>query len=246
MGSVTSIAHRNADPARLALAEAQAKVRNAEAAIAAQRAAIDRAVEAIGQAEAKLEAATAAVADARQRDAEQAAKAIRTSSAIATPAGTRSARIAAQDAQDAVEIAKAALANLEADLVELENDVRWAKNSVAAAVNAIVAPVAERLLAKCRAAKLEYASDINALRAMMETLSEADKVAGFDDVVVSIRAKEQREAAWAGVKKNVDTYLTATLAADIEVERQAGIAAAAAYRQAIAALVQDAQAPLPE
>ena len=249
MSNITSIAQRQAkgaDPLRAALAAAIEAARKAEAAIGDQAAAIERAEQLVAASEAKVAAAGAAVADARRAHAEQVASALKNSGSVHIPAAMRTARAAETDASDELEAAKAALQKLQTGLEELVAAARWAKNGIFTAVNAVIAPAAEHLLKEARAAKLRAAAHVAALRELMTALTEQHKGADAFDTIDALEAQRQREEPFSGMHKQIQEFLTASLLADREKEAAAGLAAAAAWRSAIAALAQDASTVLPE
>jgi chromosome segregation ATPase len=145
------------DPQRAALAEAVEAAGDAEAALAEQQEAVERGREVVSNAQRSMDAANAAVGAARERDAQHAAKAIRTGAAAA-PGAARSARAAAQDAEDALDVARAALAQLESDLTELKAGADRARVAVEVCVNEVLAAEADHLIAELEKAKAELLS----------------------------------------------------------------------------------------
>jgi hypothetical protein len=232
-----AVADKNADPLRMALANAINEARKAEAAVVSQRAAIERAQAHLAKAELDLQTATAAVADAKNLDAADVAAAIHTAAAVGAPTAARKARAAEQEAADAVDVAKAALAKLETDLVNMEEASHWATNGAVAAVNAVLAPIASRLISEARDLKAKLHVNL-AVAQLILGANDASKL----PFIAEARAKQERDAPFVSLRQEIERL---GALGGIAIAGDALPAALAAWREAIAALKADAATALP-
>ena len=204
------------DDARAELRQKITDKRKCDAAVASQRAAIDRAKELLATSERRLETATAAVAAAHERDAQQAAKAIRASAAAAPGSTVHKARQAQAAQEDAVEIARGALARLESGLAEKENAAQWAANAIIVCANALLAPEAARLIEETRELRLRLAFNQSLLT---EIFRDRDGPK-FGEFLDERRAEDEREAPLKLMKEQADHFLFMAIGGTIEEQHK--------------------------
>jgi chromosome segregation ATPase len=190
----------------------------------------------LAEAAAEREAAVAAVVTAREADAAELAKKVRTRSDVAAPGATRKARQRAEAAEDSVEVSRAALAKLEAGLADAEAAAQRAELAVAGAVNRVLAaeaaiPLIERL------EKLKR--EIPSLQASLHHVRNRASIPhGAYREEVDVLAEPLREI----MPRLVATYEHGVSFHLQSIEQHP---AAAALAAACAALATDADAPLP-
>ncbi len=214
----------------------------AEAAVEAHRGAIGRARRVVEESETRLESARTGIDAARQRDAQAAAEAIKTVGTRATATkqteSLRSARYIQQDAEDAVDVGRGALASLEAELGGLETAVALAANVVATRRNCIIAPIARGLLEHARTARRTAAVTAVLLPMLLQSDAHGPN---FADVMMNLRAREQRRAPLTAIYAEVEQFFHGHGRDDDAAEARSALAA---LQQALARLETDPDAPL--
>jgi hypothetical protein len=234
--NVTSIAARRKDD-RGALAAAIAKAAKARELVTAHQAAIERAESLLSEAESRFEAASAAVNAARAAHAKQVVQEITAGSRPAPSSLLRSARAAAEDAEDAVTAGRAALRQLESGTAELESVAWLAEQEVEAEIDSLMTPIARTVLAEAKQLEAELATH----QAVLAIIHEFGVVPRFADERVAWRARELRLEAAGGreLREDVVRHMGA-----VDSKRPTN-EAADAFRRAREALRRDSGAPLP-
>jgi len=159
-------ARRSAE--REALAQVIADRDAAEAITHRARDAANRAQGLIAEAEAKLADAQAAVEKAREAQARRAVKAAKSGAAPPPDATARNARLAEADAQDSLEAARAASEACVAALVPHERDLEYAQRLVAKAADDVIrAECGSRLFRETEALQAQLIAARVALRYLL-------------------------------------------------------------------------------
>ena len=233
------------DPLRASLHAALEAKAKAARAVDARRAAIERARGLVAAAEAAVEAARAGVTLARERHADDIAKAAAAGTAPASPGTVRQARAAEQAALDDLDAARGALERLASGLPELEEAHALAANAVIAKANAVVASAAEAALAAVRATRAKYFSAASVLMALLVE----DKVKDGDvpelSLIQNLTAQDLRAEPLRNVKAEAsDLLLNGPVL--LEAERPAAFAAQEAWRSWRRDLQTNPDAPPPE
>jgi hypothetical protein len=150
----------------------------------------------------------------------------------------KAARMAEADSQDELAAGNAALAKLTADLVDLEDAERWRRNDVVVAVNRVLAPVAARLLAEAADLKARSAIIMGIVGQLVSDDGGPRGLEPSDAVRARSLRDEPLDQIRAAVVPKYDDEVTL---------RERVMTAIAAWREAVAALCQDAghQLPLP-
>jgi hypothetical protein len=228
------------DPSREALAAAIKAASKAGDVAAEAEQALERARDLLQQNEAKRETALAGVASARDADAAELAKGVKSRTGTAGGGATKKARQKVAELDDEIEISRAAVAQLEGELSESANHTAWALNAVLAARNFLLADLAAEVIERGRAARLTANVAENVL---VELLHGHDKGPDFSDTLDKLSAADQRDAPLKLIQKEAEYFRAAGVG---DGERAAINQATAAVRAFIAALETDPNAKMPD
>ena len=220
-----------ASPERAALAEAIADHDDAKARIASLRGAVERARDAKLRAEEERDAANKLVEQAHTTDAKAMTDAL-ISGASAPRATLPGARLAAQAAEDALAAAQSARDTIDAEIAELAAAMHWRDEAVDRAHAAVLmtnaAPAAARLVAELEALHRRMVDLHLALNALIRVNGVATRENGCFTHVASIAMRFESVPSFWNIAQQPGECPTRD-----------------AWQSAIAALKNDAAAPLP-
>jgi hypothetical protein len=245
--TVTSIKKReetgeeHPDALRGALAGAIAAEREANAAVVSANENLKRGHAFVATAQAELDRAKALVEKAKERDSRASAAAVRNRAGASPDASsTRSARGAAQEREDNLEVALGTIERLEKDVAESEAALQWAVVDRMAAANAALAPICRALIARAReaAGRFEMARSL-----LLSLLNDPSRGAPeFSDALAGMRARAKITAPLAGLRGDAEA---ATGRSSSDEDRAAVEAAVTAMQSFVAQLAVDASAAPP-
>ncbi len=195
MATVTSLHTKDADPLRSELAEAIEHAREAQDAVARQRAAIERTRSSVIAAEKAVKTAEEGVPLAAAAYAQALADAAADETAP-PKSGVAAARLAVVDAQDEVEALKGALAQLKADLPGLQESALAEEVEVDSAISAVLLVPARALYERTSTLELE----LEPLRQALATLLK-DRMPEAGDALAHQRGRAPLNEVYAGIMK---------------------------------------------